>query len=273
MRTSIAEMDALKIRLKATWMAGDIGEIAKSYERGATEFVGRLGLGPGIRVLDVACGTGNVAVPAARAGAVVTGIDIAPNVLEKARARTAQARLHVRFDEGDAEELPYDDGSFDVVVSMFGAMFAPHPELAAAELLRVCRAGGSIAMANWLPGGFIGQLFETTAMHVPQPAEIPSPLLWGDEVTVRSRLGARVVGLRFTRRALALEYVFGVAEVVEFWRRFYGPSNRAFAALDPVGQRAYRGDLERLWSKHNQSANGATHVDSGYLEVIAMRGD
>lgn len=173
------DLEALKARLKATWTAGDFGEIAKSYERGAAEFVRRLGLPAGARALDVACGTGNLALPAARAGAVVTGIDIAANLLEEARARADREGLSVRFEEGDAEELPYEAGAFDVVLSMFGVMFCPRPERASAELLRVCRPGGRIALANWVPESFIGQIFKTTAAYVPPPAGMPSPLQWG----------------------------------------------------------------------------------------------
>ena len=148
-----SEMDALKTKLRATWIAGDFGEIAKSYATGAEDFIHGLNLQAGQRVLDVACGTGNLALPAARLGAVVTGVDIAPNLIEQARENAKHEGLTVQFDEGDAEKLPYEDASFDAVVTMFGAMFAPRPELTAAELKRVVRPGGSIAMANWTPSG------------------------------------------------------------------------------------------------------------------------
>src|SRR6476620_6180949 len=141
-------------------MAGDFGEIAKSYAAGAEEFVRSLNIRPGMRVLDVACGTGNLSIPAARLGASVTGVDIAPNLLEQARENAKREGLIVQLDEGDAEDLPYQDGAFDAVITMFGAMFAPRPESTAAELKRVCRRGGIIAMANWTPTGFIGQMFK-----------------------------------------------------------------------------------------------------------------
>ena len=152
-----SELSALKTKLRATWIAGDFGQIAKYYATQAEDFINRLDLEPGMKVLDVACGTGNLAIPAARTGATVTGVDIAPNLVEQARENAKAAGLNAKFDEGDAEALPYDDASFDAVVTMFGAMFAPRPELVAAELKRVCRPGGFIAMANWTPGGFIGQ--------------------------------------------------------------------------------------------------------------------
>lgn len=267
------DIDALKTRLKATWMAGDFGLIAKSYEAGAAEFVRRLGLASGARVLDVACGTGNLALPAARTGATVTGADIATNLLEQARSRAAAEGLTVAFDEGDAERLPYPDASFDAVISMFGVMFAPRPELAAAELLRVCRPGGRIALANWTPTGFIGRMFKTIAGHVPPPAGVPSPIQWGDEAKVRERLGSGTTDLRTTPRMIAFEFPFGPAEVVEFWRVYYGPTNRAFEALasDPARQAGLRADLERLWSEHNRADGGPTRVESEYLEVTAAR--
>lgn len=268
------DIDALKGRLKATWMAGDFGHIAKSYEAGAAEFVRRLGFAPGTRVLDVACGTGNLALPAARAGAEVVGVDIATNLLEQARSRAAAEGLPARFDEGDAEKLPYPDAGFDAVISMFGVMFAPRPERSAAELLRVCRPGGTIALANWTPGGFVGQVFKTIAGHVPPPAGVPSPIQWGDETKVRERLAGGSSELRTTPRMIAFEFPFSPAEVVEFWRVYYGPTNRAFEALaaEPVKQAALRADLERLWATHNQATGGATRVESEYLEVIATRG-
>lgn len=254
-------------------MAGDFGLIAKSYESGAADFVRRLGLISGHRVLDVACGTGNLAVPAAQTGADVTGVDIATNLLDQARKRAAAEGLKARFDEGDAEKLPYADASFDFVISMFGVMFAPRPELAAAELLRVCRPGGRIALANWTPGGFVGQMFQTIASHVPPPAGMPSPILWGDEAKVRERLGGACSDLRTTPRMIGFEFPFAPADVVEFWREYYGPTNRAFEALsaEPDKQAALRADLEKLWTGHNRAGSGATQVQSEYLEVIATK--
>lgn len=265
------EMEALKARLKGTWMAGDFGQIAKSYEPGAEEFISRVGLRPGVTVLDVACGTGNLALPAARLGATVTGVDIAPNLLEQGRSRAQAERLSLQFDEGDAEHLPYGDKTFDVVVSMFGVMFAPRSDKATAELLRVCRPGGCLALANWVPSGFIGRIFKTTASHVPPPAGIPSPLLWGDEGVVRERLDGGTSDLRLTRRFISFKFPFGVAKVVEFWRLYYGPTQRAFGALNADGQAALRRDLERLWAEHNRATDGGTHVESEYLEVVATR--
>src|SRR5215204_308579 len=174
------EMEALKTKLKATWVSGDFGKIAESFAVGAAEFVESLKLRTGMRVLDAACGSGNQSIPAARAGAEVAGIDIAPNLLEQAQAWANSEGLEIKFGEYDVENMPYNNGEFDVVMSMFGAMFAPRPLLVSAELVRVCRPGGIIAMGNWTPGGFIGQMFKTTAKHVPPPQNMASPLLWGD---------------------------------------------------------------------------------------------
>jgi SAM-dependent methyltransferase len=271
MSTIDPEMESLKTRLKAMWMTGDFGEVAKHIEAGAEEFITRLALEPGLRLLDVACGSGNLAIPAARAGAIVTGVDIATNLLEQARARAESEGLTIRFDEGDAENLPYADAAFDVVVTMFGAMFAPRPELVAAELTRVCRPGGRIAMANWTPGGFIGQMFKITGKHVPPPPNLPSPVKWGDEETVRERLREGIADLQLTRRMCPFKYPFPPAEVVESFRKYYGPTQRAFDALDADGQAALRSDLERLWAEHNQTTDDTTYVEGEYLEVIATR--
>ena len=271
MSSSPSELETLKTKLKTTWMAGDFGLIAKSYETGAADFVHRLKLAPGSKVLDVACGTGNLSIPAAKTGATVTGVDIAANLIEQARARARTERVTVTFDEGDAEELPYDDASFDTVITMYGAMFAPRPELVSANLLRVCRPGGIIAMANWTPTGFVGQMFTIISGHVPPP-NMPSPIKWGDEETVRERLGEHV-DLRFTKRHISFTFPFEPKDVVEFWRVYYGPTHKAFGVLEanPEQQGALRRDLEQLWAEHNQHTDGTTLVESEYLEVHAIR--
>src|SRR6476469_10581253 len=198
-----ADFDQLKTRLKATWMSGDYDVFARYMEKDAEVFYQRLGIKPGTRLLDVGCGAGQLALIAARAGAKVTGCDIATNWLEQARTRAAAEGLDITFEEGDAEALPYEDGQFDAVVSMFGAMFAPRPELVAAELTRVCRAGGTIAMANWTPSGFIGLMFKVTGKHVPPPPNRPSPIKWGEEQTVRERLRDGIADLKVTSKMCA----------------------------------------------------------------------
>jgi SAM-dependent methyltransferase len=266
----MTDIDELKTRLRATWTAGDFGQIARSYSPGAREFVDRLNVSAGHRVLDVACGTGNLAVPAAQHGAQVTGIDIAPPLLEQARA---QARgLSVDFLEGDAEKLPFADESFDVVMSMFGAMFAPRPELVSQELLRVCKRGGRIALACWTPAGFVGQMFKLTAARVPPPAGMPSVLLWGDPDTVQQRLGAGCSELRFENRKirLAFDNLEGRA-LIDFWRDYYGPTQKAFGALDAAGQEMLASDLQKLWADNNQASGGGTAVEAEYLATLGVR--
>jgi SAM-dependent methyltransferase len=251
-------------------MAGDFGRIATGYERSAAEFIARLELAPQERVLDVACGTGNLTLPAARTGAVVTGIDIAPNLVAQAEARAADEGLTVTFDVGNAEQLPYADAAFDTVVTMFGAMFAARPERAAAELLRVTRPGGRIVMANWTPSGFVGEMLRTTVARVPAPAGVPSPLLWGTEDAVRARIGDACASLTLTRRLVTFEYPFAPERVVSEFRLWYGPTVRAFAALDDGGRDGLRRDLEKLWADHNRAGDGTTRVQSEYLEVTAV---
>ncbi|MBX7219600.1 MAG: class I SAM-dependent methyltransferase [Blastocatellia bacterium] len=265
------EMAALKTRLKTTWMAGDYGTFARFMESGALEFLHRLNLTPGIKLLDVGCGSGQIAIPAALAGVEVTGVDIATNLLEQARERAQHAGLRVQFEEGDAEALPFPDGSFEVVVSLIGAMFAPRPDLVAAELVRVCRPGGRIVMANWTPEGFVGQMFKTIARHVPPPPLMASPVLWGKEDVVKERFSQGIASLQLEKQMFPFSYPFPPAEVVEFYRTYYGPTNRAFAALDETGQLALRNDLEHLWSTSNQAADGHTSYPGEYLKVTAIK--
>ncbi len=265
------EMESLKARLKATWMAGDYGLIAKSTESGAEEFINRLALKPGTRLLDVACGNGNLAIAAARSGANATGVDIAPNLIEEAQERSKAEGLTIQFDEGDAEQLPYPDADFDVVVSMFGAMFAPRPELVAAELVRVCRLGGTIAMANWTPAGFADQVLRTVARYVPPPPGVAPPSQWGDKAVVGERLRDGIADLQMTKRICPIRYPFPPAEVVEFFSVHFGPVNRALAVLDEDGQASLQRDLEQLWSEHNRAQDNSTHIAAEYLEVIATR--
>jgi ubiquinone/menaquinone biosynthesis C-methylase UbiE len=264
------EFEQLKARLKVTWMAGDYDLFSRLMESDAVLFFRRLGVGKGTKLLDVGCGSGQLALIAARAGALVTGCDIATNWIEKARNRAAAEGLEVFFDEGDAEALPYEDAQFDTVVSLIGAMFAPRPDLVAAELTRVCRPGGIIAMANWTPGGFIGQMFKTISKHI-APSGMPSPVLWGDESVVRQRLSKGIDDLKFATRFYHFDYPFSPQAVVDFFRKNYGPMSRAFASLDENGQKNLNNELVDLWSSSNKAQDGSTKVDAEYLEVIARR--
>jgi len=265
------ELAQLKSALKSTWMAGNFGEVAKFAAKEGEIFVQRIGIQRRQRVLDVACGTGNTAIPEARAGADVTGVDIAPNLLEQARTRAASEGLSIRFEEGDAESLPYPDAAFDQVITMFGAMFAPRPERTASELVRVCKPGGLIAMANWTPEGFVGKTFRATAQLVPPPPGVPPPVLWGDEQIVRQRFGNAVASLSATKRLAHFQFPFAPEKVVDFFREYFGPTKMAFSRLDADGQKRLAAVLQSLWREHNHATDGTTDVESEYLEVKAVR--
>jgi ubiquinone/menaquinone biosynthesis C-methylase UbiE len=262
----------IKQKMRSVWMAGDFGQIARYSAQSAEEFVDRLNIPPGMRVLDVACGTGNLAIPAARKGAQVTGVDIAPNLLEQGRQRAADEGLKATFDEGDAEQLPYPDAAFDVVMSMFGAMFGPRPERVAAELTRVCRPGGVVAMANWTPQGFVGKLFALGNRYIPPPPGLPAPVQWGVEAVVRQLLGAYCSEICAVPQMAHFDFPFPPRDVVQFFRTYFGPANVAFSQLPANAQAAYAADLEKLWSENNsQGDQGRTVAQGEYLEVTATR--
>ncbi len=268
--TLAPDIENLKSRLRTTWMAGDYDRCSRFMENDTRSFYERLDVPPGAHLLDVACGSGQLALIAAREGVRVTGVDIAENLIERARARSMAEGLPARFRVADAESLPFQDSSFDVVVSLIGAMFAPRPHLVARELTRVCVPSGTIALANWTAGGFVGKMFQTIAKFI-APSGMPSPLLWGDEAVVRERLGPQVCELRFARRHYTFDYPFPPSGVVNFFRLFYGPVNRAFASLDRTGRKDLHQELEALWSAHNRGRDGFTLVTAEYLEVIATR--
>ncbi len=264
------DVETVKTRLKNIWMAGAYDRFSRYLESGARDFYERLNVAPGCQLLDVGCGSGQLALIAAKDGLEVTGVDIASNLVERARARAQAEGLRARFEEADAEALPFEDASFDVVVSLIAAMFAPRPDLVAKELLRVCVPAGTIAMANWTPQGFIGQMFKTVSKFI-APSGMPSPVLWGDEPTVRERLGKGLSDLNLVRRHYTLSYPFPPSEVVEFFRLYYGPTNQAFASLDAGGCESLHQELEALWSAHNRAGMDCTTVFAEYLEVIGIR--
>jgi ubiquinone/menaquinone biosynthesis C-methylase UbiE len=264
------EMETLKSKLKTTWEAGDFSEVAKHIETTAEAFVERLNIQPGMKVLDVACGSGNLAVVAAEKGAEVTGIDIADNLIEAAKKRAEILGLDIKFEQGDAEDMPYPDDTFDLVMTMFGAMFAPRPDVTANELVRVCKPGGRIAMANWTPSGFAGQMFKLSSKYLPPPP-MPPPVLWGDPETVKERLGDRVTDLKMTPVMADMIFEYGPAEVVEHFRRFFGPTVMAFKAIPQDQREAFRSDIEEHWTAHNSATDGTTLTKSEFLEVIATK--
>lgn len=270
-RNEPASFERLKQGMKAAWSAGDFGQVAKYTAEEGAKFISRLPIHAGMDVLDVACGTGNLAIPAARAGARVAGVDLVANLIEQARARAAAENLTADFRVGDAEDLPFPDASFDIVVSMYGAMFAPRPAVVAAELARVCRPGGMIAMANWTPEGFVGKSFAITGRLAPPPADLPKPILWGTEDVAHQRFAAVGCTVQTFRRTLYFEYPFPPARVVQFFREYFGPTQVAYSRLDDAGKAAMTAEMEKLWADHNEGPAGESHVNVEYLEVRATR--
>ena len=266
------DISTIKAKMKATWMDGDYAEFSAYMEPGAIEILNGWKIDPGLRLLDVGCGSGQLVIPATRSGINATGIDIATNLIQHARDRAKSEGVIAQFDEGDAEQLPYADGSFDVVVSLIGAMFAPRPEKVAAELARVCRPGGRLYMANWTPSGMVGQMFKHVATHVPPPPGIAPPPLWGDESTVQSRLGEGFTDITVTRKYYPLwKYPFPVPDVIKFFARLFGPVKGALAKLDQNGQQSLIKGLEEIFSAHNLAQDGTTELKGEYLEVVATR--
>lgn len=270
MGTLTPEMQAIKERMKAVWSAGDFGVVAELIRPAAEDFIKRLNLPKGVKVLDVACGTGNLAIPAAKNGTDVTGIDIVPDLIRQANERAAAENLNIKFEVGDAEALPYNDNEFDYVVTMFGAMFAPRPEVAAGELVRVTKPGGIIAMANWTPEGYIGQMFKLTAGYLP-PSPLPPPVLWGDEETVKQRLGTMVSDLNLNRRMFRQVIPMSPAEATDHFITYFGPSKTLYGTLDEETRIKYKADMTNHAVKHNVASDGTVAVDAEYLEVVAKK--
>ena len=226
-----------------------------------------LDLRAGERVLDVASGNGNATLAAARRGCDVVSTDYVGALLERGRARASAEGLAVRFEEADAENLPYTDASFAVVLSTFGVMFTPDQQRAADELARVCRPGGKIGLANWTPSGFIGELFKLIGRYVPPPAGVKPPLLWGTEERLREPFGDRIAALDAKRRSFVFRYK-SPQHWIDTFRTYYGPMNKAFNALDEARQETLNADLIRLAQKFNRATEGAMLVPSEYVEAV-----
>jgi SAM-dependent methyltransferase len=264
------DLVAVKAKQQATWSTGDYSVVGTTLQIVGETLCEAVDLRSGERVLDVACGNGNAALAAARRFAHVTGIDYVPALLARAGARAAADGLRLEVREGDAEALPFPDGAFDVVLSTFGVMFTPNQERAAGELLRVCRHGGRIALANWTPDGFVGQMFKVVGSHVPPPAGLRGPPLWGTEGRLAELFGAEARELRCQRREFTFRYR-SAAHWLEVFRTWYGPTHRAFAALAPEGQDALTADLVALVERFNVARDGTMVVPSAYLEAVIAR--
>ncbi|GAA0586653.1 class I SAM-dependent methyltransferase [Craurococcus roseus] len=268
--TTLAEPDyaAIKQRQQATWAAGDYAVVGTTLQIVGERLCEAVDLRAGERVLDVAAGNGNATLAAARRFADVTSTDYVPALLDRGKERAAADRLSASFQQADAEALPFADGSFDVALSTFGVMFTPNQEKAAAEMARVVRKGGRIGLANWTPEGFVGQLFKTIGKHVPPPAGVRSPALWGTE--------ARLAELFPGHAVKAAPQVFNFrykspAHWLEVFKTYYGPTNRAFAALDAEKGAALEADIMALLARMNRGGEEALIVPSEYLEVVVTK--
>ena len=268
--TSALVFDGIKARQQKTWSSGDYGAVAALIHPMSERLVQAADLSAGSRVLDVATGTGNAAIAAARCLCAVTGVDYVPGLLDRGRARAAAEHLPVDFVEGDAEALPGRDGEYDAVLSVVGVMFAPDQEQSAAELTRVCRPGGTIALANWTPDGFIGELFRTVGRRVTPPPGVRAPVEWGHEPRLRELFGDRVRDLRATRQEFTFRFRTA-ADFADYFRDHYGPTLKAFEALDADTGKLLHADLVELVNRYNVATDGTAKIPSAYLEVLAIR--
>jgi SAM-dependent methyltransferase len=265
------DLAAVKQRQQQTWASADYAAVAALIVPMAEGLAQNAGLRAGDRVLDVATGSGNAALAAARCRCEVTGIDYVPALLERARARAAAEGLEIEFAEGDAEHLAFPDASFDAVLSCLGVMFTPDQERAAAELVRVCKPGGTIGLVNWTPAGFIGQLLRTVGKHVPPPAGVRPPPQWGTEERLRELLGDAVSRLDIQRRTFVFRFRSPDA-FATFFRDNYGPVHKAFGALDEPGRERFYDDLTALAREHDREEGPSVAMPAEYLEVVATRG-
>jgi SAM-dependent methyltransferase len=265
------DLQAVKGRQQVTWSAGDYSRVGNIILITAELLCEAVNPRAGQRVLDVASGSGNAALAAARRFTDVISTDYVPALLDEGRKRAEAEGLPMAFQEADAENLPFPDASFDVVLSTFGAMFAPDHEQVARELVRVCRPGGKIGMTNWTPEGFLGDFFRTMGKHVPPPAGVRSPMLWGSEGHLQQLFGDSLVELTATRRMFVWRQPSPRAWI-DYMRTFYGPTLKAFASLDGAGQERLIADLEAMIAGHNAATDGTMEVHAEYLEVVAVRG-
>ncbi len=264
------DLAAVKTRQQAAWSSGDYALIGTTLQIVGEELCEAVDVRSGQRVLDVAAGNGNASLAAARRGCEVMATDYVPALLERARERAQAERLAVEFRQADAEALAFDDESFDVVLSTFGVMFTPDQERAAAELVRVCRHGGKIGLANWTPEGFIGQLFKTIGRYVPPPAGVKSPAVWGTRGRLSELFEAHAASVTSSQRHFVFRYRTP-AHWVDIFRTWYGPVHKAFAALDRVQQEALERDLLALVGQFNRAKDGTMVVPSEYLQIVITR--
>jgi ubiquinone/menaquinone biosynthesis C-methylase UbiE len=266
----VLDLAAVKARQKAAWSSGDYAVVGTTLQIVGESLCEALDIRAGQRVLDVAAGNGNVALAAARRWCDVVATDYVPALLDHARERAAADRLGIEFREADAEALPFEDGSFDVVVSTFGVMFTPNQERAASELLRVCRPGGKIGLANWTPPGFIGLLFKTIGDYMPPPAGVRPPSLWGTRERLAELFGPQAASIQAEPRNFVMRYR-SPEHWLDVFRTWYGPVLKTFAALEPAAAAALANDLLALIARLNRAEDGTMVVPSEYLEIVITR--
>jgi ubiquinone/menaquinone biosynthesis C-methylase UbiE len=264
------DLAAVKAKQQATWSSGDYAVIGTTLQIVGEHLAEAMDLRSGQKVLDVAAGNGNVTLAAARRWCDVTSTDYVETLLARGRQRAEAEGLTVRFQKADAENLPFADGAFDAVVSTFGVMFTADQDRAAAEMLRACRSGGKIGLANWTPEGFIGQLFKVIGRHVPPPAGVKSPALWGTRARLEELFAAGARTLATEPRIFTFRYR-SAQHFLDMFREYYGPTLKAFAALDEAGKKALARDVIELVERSNKSGDGTMVVPAEYLEVVITR--
>ena len=266
------DLETIKARQRVAWSSGDYAVVGTTLQIVGEELCESLALDvrAGQKVLDVAAGNGNAALAAARRWCEVVATDYVPALLERARERAEAERLAIEFREADVEALPFADGSFDVVISTFGVMFAPDQARAAAEMLRVCKSGGKIGLANWTPEGFIGRLFKAIGKHVPPPAGVKSPALWGTQARIVELFDAHASSITTAPRSFVFRYR-SPQHWLEVFKTYYGPVLKAFAALTPTAQAALERDLLALVDEGNRATDGSMVVPSEYLQIVIVR--
>lgn len=264
------DLAALKTRQQGTWASGDYAVVGTTLQIVGEQLCESLDVRAGQKVLDVAAGNGNASLAAARRWCDVVSTDYVPALLGRARERAAAERLKIEFQEADAEALPFPDGGFDAVVSTFGVMFTPDQDKAAAELARVCRSGGKIGLANWTPDGFIGQVFKTIGKHLPPPAGVKSPALWGTRARIEEMFGPHASSIQAEPRNFVFRYR-SPEHWLQVFKTYYGPLLKAFGALEPGAQAALTNDLMVQIDRFNRSGDTAMVVPSEYLEIVVTR--
>jgi ubiquinone/menaquinone biosynthesis C-methylase UbiE len=262
---------AIKTRQQGAWSTGNYAVVGTTLQIVGESLCEALDLRSGSRVLDVAAGNGNATLAAAHRFAEVTSTDYVPALLESGRKRAEAEGLEIKFQEADAENLPFPDASFDVVMSTFGVMFTPDQVKAASELARVCKPGGKIGLANWTPEGFVGQMFKTLGRHLPPPAGLQPPSLWGVESHLKSLFGNNAASIAVTRRMFNFRYR-SAAHFIDVFRQWYGPTHKAFEALPGEKGEALERDLTALLDSLNVAGPNSLVVPSEYLEIVVTRG-